>query len=765
LFSSILAAFIIGSTDNLEGDKEGIALEVLLHISQQLHNASTIPYRRPSTEAPIWAVRVNCYLYLSLGLTLSSAFISVLALQWIRSYDLNTSNRTDPRERALFRQFRFQGLKKWHLSQIISILPGLIHIALLLFFMGLIEWLFQTNRVVAYVMLSAIGVVALFYLLTQVAAATTVSAPFRTPISQIIEKFKQFITNYLPGEIGQRPISIPLLTKTYQSREEQVIVSDKLLPLSALMWLLNRQLSSQWSSTAVIDVLEQLTKVDDLSLRKSVFTQSKVQWSAVFDKLSVDFYRLRLEDKTYPPHVQKQFFVMLEASILVGGENLSGVAQSVLMAKPFSRLDLQSSPLGLLCRFALRRSGKPFYIDSGTPPIELYRKICQKCTTTSPLLVLCCLQDLEALLSDKKIDIESIVEIITSILRSPDEVTGIVNLIKYPELRSRLLALGLAGFGGNLTSRRNFAKSDEQLMLSILDLYDRQTEGGRSWSTQHSLFITAMAQQLLFKMATTPPGEHTLLQLEIIRHPSLKALWMHESGSLDLRLVYVVQNRLWGPTRALYPPASLPAPRWAQELCNSMLLMLFSFTSPPDTFGKEWEVVTTALSTLALCMSTRPIFEDESLALTSSMSPKFWLINMLQRLKPAMAYPSTAFVISAMLSGPVRSLLSKGLNNKFLSLDMDFLKGRGSTELSIVSYMLLGLEYSDFIPPSSSELWDSPSFAVIVKNWRGFQPTRLMKSDVTLIRIMSRCRNVQWAEEILAFLATRKGQIVSFLIL
>jgi hypothetical protein len=736
-----------------------------LRISQQLHNVSTTPYNHTSTEPPRWAVRVNCYLYVSLALTLSSAFVSVLALQWIRNYDLDTSNRANPRERALYRHFRFQGLKNWRLSQIISTLPGLIHVALLLFFLGLIEWLFQTNKVVAFAMLSAVGSVVLFYMITQGAAVANVSAPFRTPISHIIERIRVLFINYVTSKVVNRPVASPRSLKSYRSREEQFMISDRLLPFSALIWLFNRQLTSQWSSTALFDILEQLTEMGDLSLKQKAFTGSSIQWSTVFDKLSVDLYRLRLADKTYPQQVQKQFSIMLEASILAGGENLNGNAHLVLTANPFARPDFQSSPIGLLCRFALRRSGKPFNIDSGNPPIELYQKICQRCANTSPLLVILCLQEVEALLLDKKIDRENMIEFLILILRTREEEAGILNLIKHPEfaeLRFYLLYLGLLMFEDNLPVHRNSADcSEEQLMLSIMKLYGRKREHRQSWSTQHSLFITAMVQQLLLKLATTPPGEHTLLQLEILRHPSLKDLWMDESGSLDLRLTSLVQSHLWGPTKALYPSSSLPTPSWAQELCNAILLMTFSFNSPPKISEKGWEILTTALSTLAYCMSARPTLDSQHLTLTSSAGYISWLSNVLQGFKPAMEYPSMAFVISAMLSGPVRFLLGKGLSRVLFSLDSILMEGRGSIELLIASHMLFGLEYSNFIPSDSNELWDTPSFAVIVKNWRGFHPSPLMESDAILIRTMSRIRKGQWAEEALAFLATRKGQLVS----
>ncbi|PVF96819.1 hypothetical protein CPB86DRAFT_679520, partial [Serendipita vermifera] len=187
LFSSILAAFIVGSMTNLQEDKLDAMKSILVTISRQIHNTTTSFYEPPTFKPLNWAVRVNCCLYTSLGCTVSSAMISVLALQWIRGYDMHLPAMADSRKRAIYRQFRFEGLQRWLLPQIISILPLLLHIALIIFFVALIDWLVHTNIIAASTMIFITAAIIVFYMTTQLAAAITPSAPFRTPVSHAIQ--------------------------------------------------------------------------------------------------------------------------------------------------------------------------------------------------------------------------------------------------------------------------------------------------------------------------------------------------------------------------------------------------------------------------------------------------------------------------------------------------------------------------------------------------------------------------------------------------
>ncbi|PVF93281.1 hypothetical protein CPB86DRAFT_715783, partial [Serendipita vermifera] len=187
LFSAILTAFILETIKKLEQDDEESIRSILLTMSMQLRNASLPAYEETDYQVPNWAIRVNCFFFGSLGCNIFAALAAVLALQWIRDYNIGLTGVAVARERALRRHFRFEGANQWFMPEIISLLPTLLHVAMLLFVGGMVDWLVQMNLVVASMMIITLGASALFYVLTISSASLYPSAPFRTPMSRLIE--------------------------------------------------------------------------------------------------------------------------------------------------------------------------------------------------------------------------------------------------------------------------------------------------------------------------------------------------------------------------------------------------------------------------------------------------------------------------------------------------------------------------------------------------------------------------------------------------
>ncbi|KIK59939.1 hypothetical protein GYMLUDRAFT_1000336, partial [Collybiopsis luxurians FD-317 M1] len=78
---------------------------------------------------------INGLFFASLSLSLATALLSVLVKQWLQAYSSISSGNA--KERAVIRQFRFSGLEKWKVPEIIGILPLILHASLALFFVGL----------------------------------------------------------------------------------------------------------------------------------------------------------------------------------------------------------------------------------------------------------------------------------------------------------------------------------------------------------------------------------------------------------------------------------------------------------------------------------------------------------------------------------------------------------------------------------------------------------------------------------------------------
>ena len=85
-------------------------------------------------------------------------------MQWLREYQRNTP--LDPQDAISLRQLRHEGLIAWKVPDILMLLPVLLHLALLLFFLGLIDLLWSLNHTVAFFVSIVSGLVLAFLLAT-----------------------------------------------------------------------------------------------------------------------------------------------------------------------------------------------------------------------------------------------------------------------------------------------------------------------------------------------------------------------------------------------------------------------------------------------------------------------------------------------------------------------------------------------------------------------------------------------------------------------
>jgi len=109
-------------------------------------------------------IRINVYWFTSLSLSLATVLLGILCMQWLREYERNTP--LDPQDAISLRQLRYEGLIAWKVPDILMLLPVLLHLALLLFFLGLIDLLWSLNHTVALFVTIVSGLVLAFLLAT-----------------------------------------------------------------------------------------------------------------------------------------------------------------------------------------------------------------------------------------------------------------------------------------------------------------------------------------------------------------------------------------------------------------------------------------------------------------------------------------------------------------------------------------------------------------------------------------------------------------------
>ncbi|KAF5324371.1 hypothetical protein D9619_011358 [Psilocybe cf. subviscida] len=92
-------------------------------------------------------IRLNSLWFCSLVLALSTVVIGIVALQWIRNHQ--RYHGIKPRDALSVYEMRTKALRAWHIRWAFLSLPLLILVALVLFFVGLVDFLLTLNKEVA----------------------------------------------------------------------------------------------------------------------------------------------------------------------------------------------------------------------------------------------------------------------------------------------------------------------------------------------------------------------------------------------------------------------------------------------------------------------------------------------------------------------------------------------------------------------------------------------------------------------------------------
>jgi len=188
LFAGFISAFLIELLGRLEPDPMDIIQDVLIYQTQMMRNSSLGPYVPPVFSPPEHIVIVNALFYASLGVMLLAAFIAMLIKSWVREFDRGLGAMSLPEQRAKTREFRYLGMKRWKLPEMVGILPLLIQISLLLFSIGLILFLFRISTPSFRVTTAIFGIGVLYYAVTTSISVFVTSSPFHSPLSRTIAR-------------------------------------------------------------------------------------------------------------------------------------------------------------------------------------------------------------------------------------------------------------------------------------------------------------------------------------------------------------------------------------------------------------------------------------------------------------------------------------------------------------------------------------------------------------------------------------------------
>lgn len=144
-----------------------------------------VPAAAITTSPSRGDVWVNGLWLTSLVLSLSTGLFAVLAKQWLRHY-ASPIVSSSARERAFVRHYRWDGFDKWKVQHIIGLLPVILQIAVLLFFAGLVVWLFPLHTTISRTILGLAGSVGALYVVSTFLPIWAPQCPYRTQIPTIV---------------------------------------------------------------------------------------------------------------------------------------------------------------------------------------------------------------------------------------------------------------------------------------------------------------------------------------------------------------------------------------------------------------------------------------------------------------------------------------------------------------------------------------------------------------------------------------------------
>ena len=227
-----------------------------------MRNSISGPYVAPVFSPPPYAVAVNALFFASLGIVLVAVFLCMLIKGWIRELDRKLRGIPDLEKRAIIKELREQGLARWRLPEIIVLLPPLIHISLVFFFIRLALYLLQVHPLPAFLSIAIFGLGVLVYFLSIFISAVDDFSPFRSMYSRVFGSlYRRPYPHLSPALISCSALPQTTLEKIrervstfiikYEPLAEQAILepaSSSLKQIISNTWL---QSVIKWSSSLI----------------------------------------------------------------------------------------------------------------------------------------------------------------------------------------------------------------------------------------------------------------------------------------------------------------------------------------------------------------------------------------------------------------------------------------------------------------------------------------------------------------------------------
>ena len=153
---------------------------------------------------------------------------------------------------ARIRQYLREGAERWRMPTIAELVPGLIHFSLLLFFIGLADFLLHAYPIVGKFTLLPIAFCATLYIVSTLAPIFDAQSPYRTSLSGLVWLFTSWLRSQRNKRFGTKqeraePLSSDMADEQMQlamERTDKRRVRDK----KAIEWLAEKLKDAEMES-------------------------------------------------------------------------------------------------------------------------------------------------------------------------------------------------------------------------------------------------------------------------------------------------------------------------------------------------------------------------------------------------------------------------------------------------------------------------------------------------------------------------------------
>ncbi|KAH9973415.1 hypothetical protein BJV74DRAFT_782726, partial [Russula compacta] len=185
LFSAIVTAFLIDSYKSLQPDpgsvNANLTAQLAIILARSVNSTDLVLPQMPSQNSQTANLTINALWFFSLVFSLLCALAATLVQQWSRTYLQGTEERFNPHQRVRMRTYLQQGVQRFHLNEMVDGIPMLLHVALFLFFSGLLVFLYNLNTTLARIVLVLIIPALFLYTLLTALPVFFYDCPYKTP--------------------------------------------------------------------------------------------------------------------------------------------------------------------------------------------------------------------------------------------------------------------------------------------------------------------------------------------------------------------------------------------------------------------------------------------------------------------------------------------------------------------------------------------------------------------------------------------------------